>query len=99
MPLQLSDIQRIAKLSHLEISASTQTQILGQLNGFFAIVERIQSVDTTDIEPLAHPTAVLQAVQLRLEKDSAQAMPALETAMQNAPAQASGVFLVPRVIE
>ncbi len=56
MSLTLPDIERIAHLARLEFTQEEQTRLLGQLNGFFDIVDQMQSVKTEGITPLAHPT-------------------------------------------
>jgi aspartyl-tRNA(Asn)/glutamyl-tRNA(Gln) amidotransferase subunit C len=40
-----------------------------QINGFFSIVEAMQAVDTTGVQPMAHPVAAIQDVQLRLREE------------------------------
>ena len=62
MPLQPSDIDRIATLARLRLSHAEQTSMLAQINDFFATVERMRAVDTTAVEPLAHPLSA--AVEL-----------------------------------
>ncbi len=99
MSLQPSDIQRIAKLANLHLDEDAQNKMRDEMNSFFQIVEQIQQVNTNNVEPLAHPTAVMQTVALRLSEDTAQSMPDLKLTLQNAPAHAQGVFIVPRVIE
>jgi aspartyl-tRNA(Asn)/glutamyl-tRNA(Gln) amidotransferase subunit C len=57
MSLTASDISRIANLARLELQPAESERLLGQLNGFFGIVEKMRAVDTKGIEPLAHPVA------------------------------------------
>ena len=70
-----------------------------QMNGFFSIVAAMQGVDTTGVEPLAHPVAAIQDVQLRLREDVASEPNAREANQRSAPAVENGLFLVPKVIE
>ncbi|MEN9779890.1 MAG: Asp-tRNA(Asn)/Glu-tRNA(Gln) amidotransferase subunit GatC [Burkholderiaceae bacterium] len=99
MALTPDDIQRIANLARLELQADEAQRMLGQINGFFDIVERMRAVDTTGLEPLAHPVAAIQAVALRLREDAASEPDAREANQQSAPAVERGLFLVPKVIE
>ena len=99
MSLTSSDIGRIAKLARLALSEPQSTRMLGQLNGFFDIVEQMNAVDTTGIEPLAHPTAVIEHVALRLRPDVASEPDQREANQRSAPAVERGLFLVPKVIE
>jgi aspartyl-tRNA(Asn)/glutamyl-tRNA(Gln) amidotransferase subunit C len=99
MSLTLTDIGRIAHLARLEPDAEHAERLLGQLNGFFDIVEQMKAVETTGVEPLAHPTAVMQDVALRLRPDVVSEPNAREANQQSAPAVERGLFLVPKVIE
>jgi len=99
MSLSSQDIGRIANLARLQLSAEESERMLTQINGFFDIVEKMRAVDTTGIEPLAHPVAALQEVALRLREDAATEAIDREANMRNAPAREAGLFLVPKVIE
>ena len=99
MSLTSSDIGRIANLARLEISEPLSARMLDQLNGFFDIVEQMNAVDTTGIEPLAHPTAVIDQVSLRLRPDRVSEPNQREANQRSAPAVERGLFLVPKVIE
>jgi aspartyl-tRNA(Asn)/glutamyl-tRNA(Gln) amidotransferase subunit C len=99
MPFTSSDIGRIAKLARLALTEPQRTCMLEQLHGFFDIVEQMNAVDTTGIEPLAHPTAVIDQVSLRLRPDQVSESNQRGVNQQSAPAVERGLFLVPRVIE
>jgi aspartyl-tRNA(Asn)/glutamyl-tRNA(Gln) amidotransferase subunit C len=101
MSLSSADISRIANLARLELSPSEGEKMLVQINQFFDIVEQMRAVDTTGIEPLAHPTmaAVSGVAALRLREDIASEPNQREANQQNAPAVERGLFLVPKVIE
>ena len=73
--------------------------MLAQINGFFGLVETMRSVDTTGIEPLAHPFATVQDVILRLRDDQVSETNQREANQRSAPAVENGLFLVPKVIE
>ena len=99
MSLSSSDIARIASLARLDLSAGESERMLTQLNGFFDIVEKMRAVDTTGVEPLAHPVAAFQEVALRLRDDVASEPNMREANQRSAPAVERGLFLVPKVIE
>jgi aspartyl-tRNA(Asn)/glutamyl-tRNA(Gln) amidotransferase subunit C len=73
--------------------------MLIQINGFFGLVETMRAVDTTGIEPLAHPFATVQDVTLRLRDDQVSETNQREANQRSAPAVENGLFLVPKVIE
>jgi aspartyl-tRNA(Asn)/glutamyl-tRNA(Gln) amidotransferase subunit C len=99
MSLTSFDIARIANLARLELTPAHSERMRGQLNSFFAIVEQMRAVDTTGIEPLAHPVAALGDMALRLREDVASEPNDREANQQSAPEVQNGLFLVPKVIE
>ncbi|MEY5029335.1 MAG: Aspartyl/glutamyl-tRNA(Asn/Gln) amidotransferase subunit [Pseudomonadota bacterium] len=99
MTLTAQDIDRIANLARLELKPEENGRLLEQINGFFSIVEAMQAVDTQGVEPLAHPVAAIQDVQLRLREDVVSEPNNREANQQSAPAVERGLFLVPKVIE
>ena len=99
MALTLQELDRIAHLARLQLDPAHAPHTLDQINGFFDLVEQMNAVDTSAVEPLAHPTEVMQDVALRLRDDVASEPNAREVNMQNAPAAERGLFLVPKVIE
>ena len=99
MALTAQDIARIAHLARLELQPAESERMLSSINGFFDIVEKMRAVDTTGVEPLAHPVAAIEDVQLRLRDDVATEGNQREANMQSAPAAERGLFLVPKVIE
>ena len=95
MSLTLDDVRRIAHLARIEISAAQAAATLTQLNDIFAMIEKMQAVDTTGIAPMSHPHGGHQ----RLPPDEVTVGDERSANLANAPAQADGLFLVPRVIE
>ncbi|HOZ67426.1 MAG TPA: Asp-tRNA(Asn)/Glu-tRNA(Gln) amidotransferase subunit GatC [Burkholderiaceae bacterium] len=99
MSLSPQDIARIANLARLELSEIESARILVQTNAFFDIVEKMRAVDTTGIQPLAHPIEAIQEVALRLRDDIASEPNQRQANQKSAPAVENGLFLVPKVIE
>jgi aspartyl-tRNA(Asn)/glutamyl-tRNA(Gln) amidotransferase subunit C len=99
MSLTSTDIARIANLARLELAPAESERMLTQMNNFFTIVEQMRAVDTTGVEPLAHPVVVLSDMALRLRDDAASEPNQREANQKSAPAVEHGLFLVPKVIE
>ncbi len=99
MSLTSADISRIANLARLALQPAESARMLTQINGFFDIVEQMRAVDTTGVEPLAHPLATIQTIALRLREDCVSEPNQREANQRNAPAVENGLFLVPKVIE
>ena len=111
MSLSSQDIQRLAQLSRLQFDAPAADRLLGQLNGFFEIVEQMRAVDTTGVVPMAHPVDAMlgltlaigdtdeHGMTLRLREDAVSEPNQREANQRSAPAVERGLFLVPKVIE
>jgi aspartyl-tRNA(Asn)/glutamyl-tRNA(Gln) amidotransferase subunit C len=99
MSLTTADIARLANLARLELQPAESALLLGQMNDFFSIVEKMRGVDTSGVEPLAHPVVTISDIALRLRDDKVSEPNRREANMHNAPAAEGGLFLVPKVIE
>ena len=99
MSLTPSDITRIAELARLELAPNEGERMLGQLNGFFDIVQKMRAVDTIGITPLAHPFETIGDIALRLRDDVVSENDNRTANQRSAPAVEGGLFLVPKVIE
>jgi aspartyl-tRNA(Asn)/glutamyl-tRNA(Gln) amidotransferase subunit C len=99
MALSSEDISRIAHLARLQLDAAGAQKMREQLNGFFALVEKMNAVDTSGVEPLYQPLSAIEEVSLRLRTDAVTEPDVRDAAQRNAPALHNGLFLVPRVVE
>jgi len=102
MAITEQDVARIARLARIELSPDENALAQKELSGILNLIEQLQAVDTTGIEPMAHPLAAHQEIALRLRPDVASPTHTLDerrTLMANSPAEDDGLFLVPTVIE
>jgi aspartyl-tRNA(Asn)/glutamyl-tRNA(Gln) amidotransferase subunit C len=99
MPLSTDDVHRIAHLARLSLGEAESASMREQINGFFAIVERMSAVDTRSVEPLYTPLSAAQAVELRLREDRVTERDERTACQRSAPAVEDGLYLVPKVIE
>ncbi len=95
MSLSAADVRRIARLSRLALDDTEAERMLGRLNEVFGLIERLQAVDTTGVEPMTHA----QELPLRLRPDEVTEPDRRDEYQQAAPAVERGLYLVPRVIE
>ncbi len=95
MSLDLDQVRRIAHLARIEITDDEAARALAQLVDIFAMIERMQAVDTAGVEPMADPLGGT----VRLRDDVVTEGDQRAEVMVNAPAQLGGLFLVPRVVE
>jgi len=95
MSLTLADVKRVAHLARIEVDEAEAEGYLKQLSNIFALVEQMQAVDTTGIEPMAHA----QDVVLRLRDDVVTEADQHQAFQAIAPQVEAGLYLVPKVIE
>lgn len=102
MAITQDDVTRVARLARIALSDADSQTMQTELNGILGLIEQLQAVDTSDIDPMAHPLSAHQDIALRLREDAAapaQPPEGRDALMSNAPAQTEGLFLVPTVIE
>jgi aspartyl-tRNA(Asn)/glutamyl-tRNA(Gln) amidotransferase subunit C len=95
MSLTLEQVKRIAHLARVEISDAEALTTQGHLNGIFQLIEQMQAVDTTGVEPMAHAQDVYQ----RLRDDVVSEADRRAAYQSVAPDTEAGLYLVPKVIE
>lgn len=95
MALAAEDVEKIAHLARLGINSDDIPEYARNLSDILAFVEQLNSVNTTGVEPLAHP---LEATQ-RLRADEVTETNNRDNFQQVAPQTESGLYLVPQVIE
>ena len=95
MSIQQDDVYRIARLARLRIDKDEVQDYAGNLTRILGLVEQMASIDTGNIEPMAHP---LDA-GLRCRDDSVTEVDRREDFLSIAPSSEQGLYLVPRVIE
>lgn len=95
MSLTTDDVKRIAHLARIEVTESEVQATLTKLSGILGLIEEMQAVDTTGIEPMSHSQDVTQ----RLRDDVVTETDQRALFQSNAPAVENGLYLVPKVIE
>jgi aspartyl-tRNA(Asn)/glutamyl-tRNA(Gln) amidotransferase subunit C len=95
MALSLQDIQHIARLARIRVDDAEAETARGQLNSIFGLIEEMQAVDTSGVEPMSHALDVAQ----RLREDKVSEPDLRDKFQAIAPAVENGLYLVPKVIE
>jgi len=89
------DVRYTARLARLHLSEEEIAKFQAQLSQVLEYVEKLKQIDVTDVEPTAHANAVFNV--FRQDESHPWFTPA--EALANAPRQANGLFIVPKVIE
>ena len=89
------DVSYVAHLARMHLSDAEKQKISAQLKDILAYVAKLNELDVSRVEPMAHATPLSNI----LRKDEIQ--PSIDPAkiLQNAPEQARGLFIVPKIVE
>ena len=88
-------IEHLAHLARLQLEEDAKHQIEKDLNQIVSMVNQISSVNTQNIDPMAHPFEVSQ----RLRKDEVSETNQRDELLKLTPQTESGLFLVPKILE
>jgi aspartyl-tRNA(Asn)/glutamyl-tRNA(Gln) amidotransferase subunit C len=89
------DIRKIAHLARLQIDEQDIPLYARNLSEILALVEQMNSADTSGVQPMAHP----QDISQRLRPDEVTETDQRERFQRIAPQTEGGLYLVPKVIE
>lgn len=95
MAIVLKDVENIAHLARLHLSPAEQQEALNSISSILQLIDQMQAVDTSGVEPLAHASAVPQ----RLREDIVTETDQRDVLLKLAPSADKGLYLVPKVIE
>ena len=95
MALTLDDVRRAAHLARIAVDDAEAEAALVQLTRVFGLIEDMQAVDVSGIEPMAHA----QDLMLRLREDAVTESDQRSLFQSVAPEVEAGLYLVPKVIE
>ena len=94
MSVTIKDVEHIAQLANLEFTEEQKQKFLLQFNDILKYMEQLNSVDTTNVEPLSHVIELKNVFRVDAVKPSTPT----EEALKNAPKKNDGYFKVPKVI-
>lgn len=95
MTLSINDVKQVANLACIKISEVEAETALSQLSGIFKLIETMQAVDTSHVEPMSHAQDLVQ----RLREDKVTESDQRDLCQSIAPQVENGLYLVPKVIE
>lgn len=89
------DVQYVAKLARLSLTAEEAAVFQEQLGHVLEYAAKLREVDVSNVEASAHASPVFNVFR----EDEARDWFAAEEALSNAPRQANGLFIVTKVVE
>jgi len=99
MSLSDDQVRRIARLARLAVAAEEVGPVVNRLNRVLGLIEQMRAVDTSGIEPMAHPLDSQLPEGQRLRPDEVTEKNDREAFQAVAPSAEDGLYLVPKVIE
>lgn len=90
-----AQVRRVALLSRLELSDREVAQFSTQLSDIVAYIEKLNELDTENVEPLAHCLPVKNV----LREDVPGPSLTNEQALANAPQRQDEYFKVPKILD
>lgn len=95
MSISKEDVDKIARLAKLELTEDERGKFAKQLGDIISYVEKLNEVDVSNVEPLAHVNDLMN-----VSRDD-KSRPSLdkEQAFKNSPKHDKEYFLVPKVLK
>lgn len=94
MSVSKNDVEYIAKLARLKFDDNELESFTTQLNEILSYVEKLNELDTENVEPLSHPVEGNNVFR----EDEVKPCVEREEALKNAPDKNEEYFKVPKVI-
>ena len=88
-------IDKLANLARLKFDETEKVQIKSDLQNMIGMIEKMNELDTTDVDPLLHITDNVNV----LREDVVEGSITNEEALQNAANKNAPFFIVPKVIK
>lgn len=103
----VEDVERVARLAHLELAPEEEGRMVSDLNAILEYVAELNELDTSNIAPLAQVSEIGSELEIGSREGSDvslradQLAPSLSRAvvMSQAPETDQAFFKVPKVIE
>ena len=95
MRIDHKQAEYVANLSRLSMSDDELDKFAEQLSGIVTYFDKLDELDTDNVEPLTNPSGLANA----LRADELKPSLPRDAALANSPAQAAGHYRVPQVIE
>lgn len=94
MAVTRKDVEKIAELAHLKFSNDEMEDFTTQMNEILSYMDKLNQLDTENVEPLSHPVEHQNVFREDLVKPSVTT----DDALKNAPSSVDSHFKVPKVI-
>ncbi|HEV8428151.1 MAG TPA: Asp-tRNA(Asn)/Glu-tRNA(Gln) amidotransferase subunit GatC [Pyrinomonadaceae bacterium] len=98
MPINQSDIEKVAQLAHLELAEEELKTFGPQMAEIVSYVEQLNEIDTSNVEPAIGGLTPEGAKTDSSRNDEIEGSLGQKVALAEAPDPAAGHFRVPKVL-
>lgn len=98
MPINQSDIEKVAQLAHLELAEEELKTFAPQIAEIVSYVEQLNEIDTSNVEPAIGGLTPDGAQTDSARDDGIEGSLGQKVALAEAPDPAAGHFRVPKVL-
>ena len=95
MTIDLKTVKHISKLSRISVDDEKAKKLETDLNSIFKFIEKLNELDTTNIEPL---TSIAKTT-LKLRKDEIKSKNMRDEILKNSPSENKELIVLPKVVE
>ena len=95
MTIDLKTIKHISKLSRISVDEEKANKLKGDLNSIFDFIEKLNELDTDNVEPL---TSIAET-SLKFRTDEVKSEDIRNQILKNSPEKNEDFFVVPKVVE
>ena len=89
------DIKYVAHLARMQLAPDEEKKLGAQLGHILGYIEKLNELDVTNVEPTAHAVPMINVTR---PDENLPSLPHAEV-MRNAPKEANGLFIVPKIVE
>ncbi len=94
MKITKEEVLYVAHLARLDLDADAIEKFAGQIDEILGYIEKLNQVDTRDVQPTSHAISLTNAFRDDEERKHLDR----DRALANAPEKEEGCFVVPKVV-
>ena len=89
------DVKYVAQLARIALTPDEEKKLGAQLGNILGYIEKLRELDVSNIEPTAHAVPLVNITRA----DETRPSLSHAEALRNAPRQANGLFIVPKIVD
>lgn len=95
MSVSKKDVEYVSELSRLSFSEEEKENLIGDLNSVLGYVEKLNELDTDDVEIIVNP----YYIENKFREDEIEPSMGLSLVLDNSPDKLEEYIVVPKIIE